>query len=332
MKLVVLPLLAVSCLAALSDNMHAAETMSGVKFTRLADRVRVEIDGQLFTEYIFTGAKRPYFYPILMPDGTGLSRDFPMKETPGEDHDHPHHRSLWFAHSSVDGIDFWNEGKAGGPGPKGTIVHDGLVETKSGATGVIRATDRWLSPDGKLVCTDEMTVRFRGIPAGRLLDCEITLHALPDAPLLIGDNKDGTMAMRLAQWMTLPHKVDGTNIPGNGHIMTSTGQRDGDAWGKRADWCDYFAPHDGKIYGVAIFDHPQNLRHPAWWQVRDYGLFGVNHFGQHDYENLKDQPHIGDYTIPAAGSLTLRYRFYFHEGNTETASVAGHYSEYIGGQ
>ena len=64
---------------------------------------------------------------------------------------------------------------------------------------------------------------------------------------------------------------------------------------------------------------------PLRWQARDYGLFGANPFGQHDYENLKDQPHIGDYTIPADGSLTLRYRFYFHYGDEKTAWIAMHY-------
>jgi hypothetical protein len=157
----------------------------------------------------------------------------------------------------------------------------------------------------------------------------------------MGDNKDGTMAVRLAQWMTMPHKSQGggANITGEstnvttasvsaGHIVNSKGIRDGEVWGKRADWCDYYSQHDGKTYGVAIFDHPQNLRHPTWWMARDYGLFGANPFGQHDYENLKDQPHIGDYTMPAGGNLTLRYRFYFHNGDEQAAKIAEHYAEY----
>jgi hypothetical protein len=137
------------------------------------------------------------------------------------------------------------------------------------------------------------------------------------------------MAIRVAQWMTLPHKYEKRDLPGNGHLVTSTGHRDAAAWGKRADWCDYFAPHEGKVYGVAIFDHPQNFRHPTWWMARDYGLFGANPFGQHDYEGLKDQPHIGDYTIPAGGTLTLRYRFYFHLGDEVAAHVAAHYADYL---
>ena len=44
-----------------------------MKLTKLEDRVRVEIGGQLFTEYIYAdGASRPYCYPILAPDGTPL--------------------------------------------------------------------------------------------------------------------------------------------------------------------------------------------------------------------------------------------------------------------
>jgi len=304
----------------------------GVELTTLSDRVRIEMGGKLFTEYIFAGARRPYLYPILMPDGTGLSRDFPMKETPGEDHDHPHHRALWFAHSSVNGVDFWNEDPAGGHTPKGRIVHDAILEATSGETAVIRASNRWLAPDGRLLCRDETTIRIRAMPGGRILDYEVTLHALPDEPLLMGDNKDGTMAIRLAQWMTLPHLYQKRKISGDGHIVTSTGARDADAWGKRADWCDYHAAHDGKIYGVAIFDHPENLRHPTWWMARDYGLFGANPFGRHDYEHLENQPHIGDYTIQPGSSLTLRYRFIFNEGDEKAAHVAELYREYAAGK
>src|SRR6478736_377054 len=126
-----------------------------VTLTKLADRVRVEVGGQLFTEYIFgDGASRPYCYPVLSADGTALTRDFPMKETPGEETDHPHHRALMFAHGDANGIDFWNEGKSGGPLPKGRTVNMGFVETTSGDVGLLRTGNRWLSPEGKLIATD----------------------------------------------------------------------------------------------------------------------------------------------------------------------------------
>jgi len=33
-----------------------------------------------------------------------------MEEPPDEEHDHPHHRSMWFSHGLVNGVDFWGEG------------------------------------------------------------------------------------------------------------------------------------------------------------------------------------------------------------------------------
>src|SRR5215207_8957684 len=109
-----------------------------VTMTRLDDRVRVEIAGSTFTEYVFAGANRPYFHPVRAADGTGLTRDFPMKRQSGEDEDHPHHRSLWFAHSNVNGVDFWNQDDAGSPRPKGKIVHEALLETTNGTVGALR--------------------------------------------------------------------------------------------------------------------------------------------------------------------------------------------------
>jgi hypothetical protein len=146
----------------------------------------------------------------------------------------------------------------------------------------------------------------------------------------------------VAQWMTMPHSAsvrgaDGKSAKketgGHGHIVTANGDKDGAAWGKRANWCDYHAEHNGKTYGIAIFDSPQNLRHPTWWMARDYGLFGANPFGWHDYEKeFAKDPHKGDYTIPAGGSLTLRYRFYYHLGDEQAANIAQHYAEYAAGK
>src|ERR1051325_9965586 len=129
-----------------------ASSPANVKLTKQADRVRVEIDGQLFTEYVFgDGASRPYCYPVLAPDGTGLTRDFPQKETPGEEHDHPWHRSIWFAHSMMNGVDFWNEGAGDvgrSPAEKGRTVNDGAIETKDGKVGVLKARNKLVAPDG----------------------------------------------------------------------------------------------------------------------------------------------------------------------------------------
>jgi len=295
------------------------QSSRGVKITPGADTVRVEINGELFTEYHFKNVPRPYFYPLIGPDELPMTRNYPMTAGEGEEHDHPHHRSLWYAHGAVNGLDFWSEEKK-----FGKIVHDGFTVIESGAkSGVIKSQDRWVAADGTEVCTDDRTMRIYNYPGGRLFDFEITLHAT-DGPVTLGDTKEGSMAMRLAETMRL-HGPKG--VPGQGHIINSAGVRDDETWGKRADWCDYYGPVNGKIVGVAIFDNPNNPRHPTSWHVRDYGLFAANPFGLHDFE--KAPKGTGDLTIPAGQSVTFRYRFYLHEGDEKQANVAGMYREYV---
>ncbi|MEY4090529.1 MAG: hypothetical protein RJB55_2800, partial [Verrucomicrobiota bacterium] len=76
-----LRLLLTGLAAVLPVVLSAAE----VTLKRVDDRVRVEVGGKLFTEYVFKGGPKPYFHPVLAADGTQLTRNFPMKKgVPGE--------------------------------------------------------------------------------------------------------------------------------------------------------------------------------------------------------------------------------------------------------
>lgn len=309
----------------------SAADSSGVKFTELPDRVRVEINGELFTEYRFQGAPHVYFHPLIGPGGARMTRSWPMEEVAGEERDHKHHRGLWFSHGAVNGVDFWAET------PKsGAIVHDKILEAKGGAeSGVLRAGARWVAPGGEVMLRSETTFRVHARPASeRLFDYEVTLTA-GDKEVVLGDTKEGTMAVRVAESMRglLPKKAgEKKGTPGPGQIVLSTGDRssgkgDEKAWGKRAAWCDYSGPVEGKTVGIAIFDHPSNPRHPTWWHVREYGLFAANPFGVHDFE--KKPPGTGNLVMPPKGTLTFKYRFYIHAGDEKQAKVAERYAEYI---
>ncbi len=292
---------------------------SGVKITKQEKTLRVDINGKLFTEYCFKDVPRPYFYPVIGPTGEPIIRHWPMKEGKDEAQDHVHHRSLWFTHGEINGHDFWGEG-----GKSGKIVHDKFLKVTYGRDmGVIQANNKYVARDGQVICTDTRTHRFYNRPDGQIMDFEISIHA-SEGKVVMGDTKEGSMAIRLAPTMRLKGKV------GKGHILNSEGQRDGQTWGKRAAWCDYYGPVKDKIVGVAIFDHPQNPKHPTWWHVRDYGLFAANPFGVHNFENKPKG--VGDITIPAGESLTFKYRFYFHKGDTNQAKVAEHYREYAAGK
>jgi hypothetical protein len=316
-------LLMLSSLTLGATAVNAADTStasSGVRITQLDDRLKIEINGRPFSEYHFKGASRPFLYPILGPDGLALTRNWPMKEVEAEERDHPHHRSFWYGHGEVNGHDFWSESDKAGK-----TVHEAFTEIQSGPdTGVIKSKNQLVAKDGTIVATDERTLRFYSRTDARLFDFEITIHA-SHGDLTFGDTKEGTMALRLAETMRLKPNKDNVGKP-TGHIVNSEGQRDGDTWGKRAKWVDYHGPVAGKLVGVAVFDHPQNPRHPTWWHVRDYGLFAANPFGLHDFEN---QPAgAGDLKLKSGESLTFRYRFYLHAGDEMEAKVAQRYQEY----
>lgn len=315
----VLLLLANGCCHGAAQTTSSNGPGEGIQIKQLDDRLRVEINGALFTEYFFKDVPRPFCYPLIGPGELPMTRNWPMKNVPDEEHDHPHHRSLWFAHGAVNGQDFWSEQKN-----FGRIVHVSFPEIKSGKqVAVIKETNNWIAASGTLVCTDERTLRIYNSSgsAERCFDFAITLSA-PDQPVTFGDTKEGSMAVRLAESMRLKGKV------GHGHIVNSAGDRDDATWGKRANWCDYYGPINGKTVGIAIFDHPQNPRHPTWWHVRDYGLFAANPFGQHDFENLPNKD-AGNLTIAPRKSLTFRYRFYLHEGDERQAGIAEKYEQYV---
>jgi hypothetical protein len=284
-------------------------------------KLRIEINGQLFSEYIYENTTRPFMYPIVGPDGAHMTRNWPMKDEGKEEHDHKHHKSLWWAHGSVNGIDFWSEEKGAGK-----TVHEKFLEVKSGDVGVIKSANKLVSLEGKTIATDEQTIRIYNVKDADLFDFEVTLHA-SDGDVTFGDTKEGTMAMRLAETMRLTQPK---NQKGDGHIINSEGVKDGDTWGKHAKWVDYYGPVEGKTVGVAIFDNPKNPRYPTTWHVRDYGLFAANPFGLHDFE--KAPKDAGNLTVKAGDSITFRYRFYIHRGDEKEAHVAEQFEEYLHGQ
>ena len=318
-----------SLILALAALLVCSSARADVTVTEQPDKVRVEIDGKLFTEYCFTGAPHVYYYPVIGPGGAKMTRNWPMQEVPSEERDHLHHRSLWYSHGAVNGIDFWSEAPSSATKPPkhpvGKIVHAKFLELKGGEKeGVVKSQNNWVAPDGTIPLTNVQTLRVYDRPENeRLFDLDVTLTA-GEKDVVLGDTKEGTMAIRIAESMRLaqPEKQ-----AGKGRIVNNTGVRDGEVWGKKAAWVDYSGPVDGKTLGIAIFDHPKNPRHPTRWHARDYGLFAANPFCEKEMD--KTQPAgAGDYKIAAGESVTFRYRFFIHEGEAAQAKVAERFAEY----
>jgi hypothetical protein len=304
------PLVTMSVLSWSAQTAWGAE-LAVVKHDR---GVIVNADSKLFTEYLIDTGPKPILWPIIGPSGVPMTRAFPMRTIDGEKQDHPHQRSLWFTHGSVNGIDFWSENDK-----HGSIMHREFSEIAANtAAAVISTRNDWLGPDGKKQLEDRRTLTFRVADDRRTIDFDITLLA-SEGPVTFGDTKEGMMGIRV------PTVMDVESGKG-GRIVNDQGQTDKDTWGKPAAWVAYHGPVGGQVVGVAILNHPSSFRYPTTWHVRTYGLFAANPFGLHDFQG-SDQVD-GAHTLPVGESIQFRYRFVFHQGDEKAAQIAASFAEY----
>jgi hypothetical protein len=294
-----------------------------VELTRNGNHVDVRIGGRPFTTYYFDPAvAKPYFFPLRSALGTIVTRGFPMTpDIAGEDRDEPHQRAMYFAHGDINGFDFWGEAAF----PKwsdhpastfGRTVFRTVGDIQGGAeSGSLGATFDLVTPMGA-IAEEIQTYHFGGDEQSRIIDCEFAIHAT-HGPITMGDTKEGTFAIRVVKALDSPP----------GHMVNATGAMgEKGIWGKRSDWVDYYGRVAGEDLGLAIFDHPHNLRAPTYWHARAYGLFAANPFGLKQFTG--DRRQDGRYVIPAGGSLDFRYRVLIHRGNPVQAGIAEAYRQF----
>lgn len=291
-----------------------------VKVTPAQDHIAIEIGGQPFGELRFgPDVWKPYLWPLKSASGKIVVRQFPMvKDVGGEPHDHLHHRGLWWAHGDVNGLDYWDSDPMNKPNPKfGKIVLAKVAGTKSGKnSGSLKVIFDWNDPGGKTILTEDRTMTFRTAPGLRIVDVDLTLT--PKEKIVFGDTKEGTFGIRLAAPLEESK---------GGHMVNAQGaEGEANVWGKASEWVDYYGTLDGEALGIAIFDHPQNPRHPVRWHSRAYGLFAANPFGLADF--VKDKSQNGAMTVEAGQTLRFRYRVVIHPGDAKSAGIAKLYSDW----
>ncbi len=271
-----------------------------------ADRVTVSTmaEGEsksLFTELLVDEYK-PILFPIMLNE-VSLTRHFPIEEAkPGEAKDHPHHKSLWFAHGDVNGVDFWTE--------KARIKPTGTPTIDDNS---VKFQNQWLDGD-KLICTDQSTIRFFAGDSWRFIEYHVQLQA-SESDLTLGDTKEGTFAVRSHPALRL---VDVNDQP-VGQAINSQGVQGIPIWGKKARWVSYQGTIDDQVFTLTIFDHRQNLRHPTTWQAREYGLIAANPFGLSYFQ--KAEKGAGDFLIPKNDSLSFHYGVLFHQGSLSPEQI-----------
>lgn len=300
-----------------------------VKKQEGADVVDVYIDDIHFTSYHYSGEwKKPFLWPVHGETGEQLTRPYPMDENadiPEFAKDHPHHKSIWTAYGEIclDGgepVDLWAEGNNSG------FQHVNTVTWGSGdAFGWVRSENVWQDGNRAPLVDETREYRFYATPAGaRFIDVVVTFTASYGEVKFKDTKEGGIVAVRMHP-----------SISGRGGKITNAEGDEGEqnCWGKPSPWCDYSADIEGVGWrGITVFDHPDNLRHPGSWHIRQYGLMGANSFG-YSYFTEKDYnkpliPDNGDYIIPQGVSLVFHYRVYVHSGSVVRARVKDRYRDY----
>lgn len=307
----------------------------GVKLISVEDKHKVDvfINGSLFTSYQYPeNIEKTFLYPVNAPNGSVITRGFPIEPRKGERMDHPHHIGIWFNHGNVNGLDFWNNSSAIPTEKKdlyGHIVHQKTNIIAGGKRGILEVILNWNDNKGNILLTENVRYIFTGDKNSRTIDHISTLTAV-NGPVEIGESKEGLFAIRVDRAFEMPSKesliftddkgnpstVKATDNNGVTGMYTSSKGLKGDAvWGTRNDWIILSGVKDNITISIAIFDNPKNPGYPAYAHARGYGLFSINNFGQNSYDPKQEKK---SYKIEKGQSMTLYHRFYIQSGTELT--------------
>ena len=225
---------------------------------RIEDRgetITVSLAGRPVLEYqLASKPKKSYVNKLFSPTGVQILRDAPD--------DHLHHHSLMFA-VAVDGVDFWSENDAcGSQKPVGKADTKTVSGDGSASARIAHRLD-WMAPNASDVLliesrTVEVLKNAKSGPTILVWKCRLSPPPGKKSVTLTGSTYFG-LGARFVESMDT-----------DGHFQNADGKTGvEDTNDKRSAWCAYSAKADGKPVTVAMFDCPENPRHPATWFTMD---------------------------------------------------------------
>ena len=301
-----------------------------------AKRADILVSGNLFTSFCYpSDFEKPYLFPMYAPNGSVVTRGYPLAPRKGERVDHPHHVGLWFNHGDVNGLDFWNNSSAIKDKEKfGHIVVTKILKAKGGKKGEISYLAEWRDHKNNVLLEEKTTYFITADEKSRTIDHITTLKAI-GKEVVITDNKEGMLAIRVdrafeapsndSQIFTDEHgnptevKAQADNTGVNGLYYSSNGAKGDAVWSTRNDWVMLRGEKDGALVTFGFFDHPKNIGYPFHSHARGYGLFSCNNLGSQAY-NKNDAKIV--VTIKQGDAITFRHRFYIEAGNEITPERA----------
>ena len=257
--------------------------------------------GQVVWQSNYERQGKPCFHPIALTDSTELTWLCPP--------DHPWHRGLWFSWKYINGLNYWEEDHKTGLSQGRTEVVAVKALPARDYSARIEMTLSYHPPDEPAVLTEKRLIVISAPDKNGLYridwysiftagDKDVLLNRTPIKGEKGGVNWGGYagLSVRLAKTI------------GNWKVIDSQDTKGLQVHGKKARWMDFSGETAaGKAAGIAIFDNPDNPRHPSPWFVI---MNEKVPFGYFSPAILLNEP----YTLPAGKKLTLRYHILIHPG------------------
>ena len=250
----------------------------------------------------------PYFHPVATAGGEVLTNFAPA--------DHRWHRGIWFSWKFLNGVNYWDWGGRKMPVPEGRTQTVGEEVVAKEESGVSIATELRYTHQDKLVLQEkrEITIESPRADGSYAIDWCMTFTA-PEKEVVFERTPPkvkpwggyGGLSCRASAKLK------------NHRVINSAGQEGKEGHGKPARWMDFSgALPNGKLAGVAMFDHPDNPRHPTPWYV------ATGRMGYFNPAFLFHEP----FTLPAGESLTLRYGMLIHARQLESPALEKEYEAF----
>lgn len=259
-----------------------------------------------------TEKDKVFFHPLALTDGTVLT---------DESHkNHPWHHALWFTWKYINRINFWEEKKKK-KGSKGEIIwSDVEISTHPDFNAKISMNLAYkLSDNTDPVLREKrnMIISAPDIDGTYNIDWKSVFTSCSAEDIVLDrtpiEGQEKGKSYGGYAGLSVRFKGTATEIQVHtekGLITDWSEQRryNGKAWSM-----DYSALVDGRVGGIAIFEHPDNLNAPTTWYAIDGKL---KYFSP---AIIFHQP----YTLKAGESMTLNYRITIHNERWEAEVLRG---------
>lgn len=256
--------------------------------------------------------RKPYIKELFTPGGVQVLRDAPA--------DHLHHHGVMFA-VNADGVEFWGEAPGSGrqkPGspPQMRVVQGGGAE---GPRAMFAQDLAWMGPASDQAVLDEArTIEVAKCAEGpaTLVTWRTKLEPGPGrASVALSGRHYFGLGLRMLQTMDRDGKF--LNSAGaEGEIVRNQEKN------FRAKWSAYTAAPGKEPVTVAMFDHPNNPRHPAvmFTMPEPFAYLGVT-------LNLEKEP----MALAAGEKLDLVYGVALWDGEVSADKIEAIYRRWVAG-